>query len=241
MNQSQTIDVSWNRYAKKYDMLMAYNPFYQKLNQEVLNRTKVWNIPEGGKILDLAGGTGNYSTKLAAQFPNAQVIHIDNDQGMCSVVSEKKGLQQLHNLQVVNQDVDEVIFDSNFLQGAICIHALYTFPNPQEILSKMYDWLKPGGYGLFVNPGRLVNVLDWQIAIGWQMVMKHGIQKTLQIMQEGKEVSYQNKQISKLQRNGTYWTHSHEEFKKAVKDAGFQIVESRLCFRKISDMVAVRK
>lgn len=241
MTQATTKEVSWNRYAKKYDMLMAYNPFYQQLNLEVMQETQNWQVSHGDIILDLAGGTGNYSTKLAEQFPNVSVIHVDGDEGMCSVTKEKKLDQGLDNLAVQRIDVNEVQFPEGSLKAAICIHALYTFPNPHEVLQKLYQWMEPGGYGIFVNPGRLVKVLDWQVAIGWQMIMKYGIKKTLQIMQEGREVSYQNKQISKLQRNGTYWMHSHQEFIEAVESAGFTIVKSKLCFRKISDMAVVVK
>ena len=241
MTKNQTVDLSWKRYARKYDMLMTYNPFYQQLNKEVLERAENWTIRDGGVIVDMGAGTGNYSLPLASQFTHAEVIHIDGNEGMCGVTQDKKSALNISNLSIRHQDINEVEFKSNSLQALLCIHALYTFPNPGLILERMYDWLEPGGYGIFVNPGRIVKVLDWQIAIGWQMIMKHGIKKTLEIMQEGREVSYQNKQISKLQRDGTYWTHSHHEFIQTVKDAGFTILEARLCFRKISDMVVVSK
>lgn len=237
----QPSNVSWNRYAKKYDMLMTYNPFYQQLNAEVLERTKKWSLQSGDLIVDLAGGTGNYSIALAQQFPEANIIHVDGDKGMCQEAQEKKENLDLRNLNVELKDVDEIEFEPESLDALICIHALYTFPDPIKILNKAHQWLKPKGQAIFVNPGRIVNVLDWQVAIGWQMIMKYGILKTISIMQEGKEVSYQNKQVSKLQKNGTYWTHSHQEFNDAIKNAGFTILESRLCFRKISDMAVVCK
>ncbi len=238
---TKVINVDWNRYARKYDMLMRFNPFYQQLQQEVLDRAKKWSISAGDRIADIGAGTGNYSTAIAAIFPQAQVIHVDRDEGMCSVTEVKKQERHLSNLEIWNVSVDELQIEPESLQGCLCIHSLYTFSQPEQLLKAIHSWLKPGGYGIFVDPGRMVKVREWQMAIGWQMVKKYGLRQTLHIMKEGREISHQNQQISKYQANGTYWTHTPEEFEYAIASAGFNITESRLCFRKISDMVVAVK
>ena len=73
------------------------------------------------------------------------------------------------------------------------------------------------------------------------MIRHYGWWEMLKIMREGRELSYQNCQISKLQARGIHWQHSHAQFCDAVSAAGFDILKSRLCFRNISDMVVVRK
>ena len=60
-------------------------------------------------------------------------------------------------------------------------------------------------------------------------------------MKEGKEVSRQNREISKLQAKGVYWRHSHQEFCDTIADIGYRINESGLTFRKISDIVFAQK
>jgi len=234
-------ELSWSKYATKYDMLLEYNPFYQALHKEVLSKTENWQINEGDIIVDFGAGTGNYSCSLAEKFPQAKVIHIDNDRGMNAVTQSKKEKRQLNNLEIRTINIDEINFEANSLKAITSIHALYTFPQPKTILKNMYQWLKPNGYGILVDPGRKVNVLDWQIAIGYQMIKKHGLRKTLNVLQEGKEVSKQNREISKLQEKGIYWKHSHEEFCEAITTASFNILEAGLTFRKISDIVVVTK
>lgn len=236
-----TQKVSWNTYAQTYDMLMAYNPFYLQLHQEVINRIKRWNIPQGSIIADIGAGTGNYSLAIAEQYPHAHIIHIDNDKGMNAQAARKKEQMRISNHAITTSPIQELELGISSLDALVSIHALYTFPNPKEVLHKMYHWLKPGGKAIFVNAGRIVNVFNWQLAISWHLIRNYGLRKTLKIFSEAKEVSRQNTYIRNMQKNGTYWTHSHQEFIEAINDAGFKIIESKLTFRGISDLVVVRK
>ena len=198
-------------------------------------------IPSKAWIADIGAGTGNYSLKWAQLFPHAYVIHVDRDEEMCALALAKKDSNQVYNLDIWNQGVEEISFAPDSLHACTCIHALYTFPNPQEVLKNTWRWLTPGGYGIFVDPGRPVRVRDWQIAIGKRMIQTYGLKKTLKIMREGKEVSKQNRRAAKMQASGAFWTHNHEEFCEAVEQAGFLIEEARTTFRGISDLVVVRK
>ena len=233
--------VDWQSYAQKYDMLLDYNPFYQQLREEILAIIKQWQFSPGDLIADIGAGTGNYSIALAAQFPRTKILHIDSNPGMIGVVEQKKKNLQLDNIEARTVPVEELQLEPASLSACFCIHSLYTFPDPAVILKNIYSWMKPGAVGIFVDPGRPVKVLDWQLAIGWKMISTYGLRKTLQVMREGREISHQNRQISKLQAQGVYWNHSHEEFCTTVEAAGFEIKESRYCFRKISDLVVVEK
>ena len=233
--------LSWSVYAEKYDMLLEYNPFYQSLHKEVIAKTDNWVIEEGDVLVDLGAGTGNYSCALAEKFPQAKVIHIDNNEGMNAVAQAKKEAKGLNNLEIRTSGIHDVDLEENSIKAITCIHAIYTFPEPKKAINNMQKWLKPNGYGVLVDPGRKVKVLDWQFAIGTQMIKTHGIRTTLKVLKEGKEVSKQNREISKLQDEGIYWKHSHEEFCNAIENAQFKIVEKGLTFRKISDLVVVTK
>ncbi len=233
--------VNWSSYAQTYDMLLAYNPFYQQLHQEVLDHTTRWNIEPGDLLMDVGAGTGNYSCTLAETFPQAQVLHIDRDEGMNAVARQKQIQGGLHNLRIVTKAVDQLRFQPNSVKACICIHALYTLRDPRTLLSHMHDWLVPGGQGIFVDPGRILKVADWQWAIGWRMLRQHGFIQTWRVMRAGKEISHQNRLISQYQADGTYWTHTTEEFLQAIASVGFEIVEHGTTFRKVSDWAIVRK
>ncbi|MEL6633809.1 MAG: class I SAM-dependent methyltransferase [Bacteroidota bacterium] len=233
--------VDWSLYAQKYDLLMEYNPFYQDLHREVLLKIDSWDIPPGACILDLGAGTGNYSVALAQRFPQAQIVHVDRDEGMNKVAERKRDELDLQNLQIISRSVKDIQFPQEKIQACVCIHSLYTLPEPEKILQNIRHWLVPGGWGLFVDPGSAVNVLDWQVAIIRRMVKEYGWKKTFQVLREAKIISQQNRAIRKKQIDGTYWTHSQEEFLDTLNRVGFEVLQAGRTYRNISDWAMVRK
>ena len=233
--------VDWKAYATQYDLLLTFNPYYQELRKKVLAKITEWDLPPDAVIADFGAGTGNFSIPTANYFKNAKVIHIDNNSGMNAAAETKVKKLGLVNHKINTLSVEDVDFEADSLDAIISIHALYTFPNPKQVLKNMYQWLKPGGQGVLVNSGRIVNILDWQLAIGWHLVRNYGFGKAVQIMKQGQEVSRQNRFIREMQRNGTFWTHTHEEFCQSIREAGFTIISTDICFRGISDFVLVTK
>lgn len=238
--QAKTTNVSWDTYAQTYDMLLDYNPFYQALHQEVMDHLREWNIPEGAVLADLGAGTGNYSLEMARQFPQATILHFDSDHGMNAQTAAKRPVS-LTNHHIYCKSIDEIELAEESLDGLISIHALYTFPDPFAALQDMYRWLTPGASAVLVNCGRVLDIFSWQVAIGGHLLLRHGLKKMLQIMREGKEVSRQNAYIRRMQQEGIYWTHTHEQFCDAIRAAGFVIGTAGKTFRGYSDLAVVRK
>lgn len=237
-NKEKSI-VDWHTYAEKYDMLLDYNPFYQELRQEVLEKLSHWDLLPGGCIADLGAGTGNYSVAMAKVFPQVKVFHVDNNPGMNTRATKKAA--KLQNFQLIEKDINQVHFDPASLQGLVCINAIYTFPQPHDMLKKMYDWLAPNASAIIVDPGRIMSIVSWKMAIAKYLIKTHGLAKTLVIMREGRAVAKQNAYIRKMQQNGTFWTHSHEDFCRVFKQIGFRIELSKTCFRGDCDLVVIRK
>ena len=101
--------------------------------------------------------------------------------------------------------------------------------------------MAPGAPVILVDPGRVMHVFSWKIAMAWHLIRTYGLQKTLEIFREAKAVAEQNAYIRTMQRNGSFWTHSHEEFCAAVIEAGFHIESHTICFRGNCDLVMARK
>lgn len=237
----QVSTVEWKTYAQSYDMLLSHNPFYQELRKQVLNEVQSWDLVPGSTLADIGAGTGNYSTAIAKLYPDSHILHIDRDAGMIGRAREKQRTYGLENVSFFQQSIEETHFSNNSLQAIVAIHSLYTFPEPASVLRQFYHWLEPGGYGIFVDPGRKLNILSWQLAIGKHLLQTQGVRKTLQIMRDGKEVSRQNRKIQRMQARGEFWLHSHKEFCETVAQAGFEIVKAKTTFRGISDWIVVRK
>ncbi|MEM6803591.1 MAG: methyltransferase domain-containing protein [Bacteroidota bacterium] len=233
--------LDWSSYAKSYDLLLSYNPFYQALQEDILQNCRAWQIEPDDLIIDLGAGTGNYSLPIAQFFPAARVLHIEPNEGMNTRTREKIASMGLENVSILPSYAEEVKLSTNSVSACVCIHAFYTFKDPVASIQNIYRWLKPGGMAVLVDAGRKVRVIDWQIAIGWHLISTYGLKKALEIMQSGKEVSKQNAYIRKKQNIGEYWLHSHEEFVSHIKEAGFEILEAKKTFRGVSDFVVVRK
>jgi len=234
-------NVSWGTYASKYDMLLQYNPYYQKLQQEVLEETYKWKLEDSAVILDIGAGTGNYSVPLGKHYPKSSVIHIDNDKQMNDVAFQKANTANVSNVEFNTKSISDIAFEHNSISGVVSVHALYTFPDPKDVIQRIYNWLKPGANAILVDAGRIVNVLDWQFAIGFHLIKTYGISKTIKILKEGKEVSKQNALIREMQKRGDLWVHSHEEFSEAIQNVGFKITKAYTTFRGVSDFVVVEK
>ena len=103
------------------------------------------------------------------------------------------------------------------------------------------SWLSKDGEAVLVDAGRKVNVFKWQMAIGIHLLKKLGIKKTFQVLKEGKEVSKQNALIRKMQDDGRFWTHTHNEFIDAVSASCMSVLKSFVTFRGVSDFVVAKK
>jgi ubiquinone/menaquinone biosynthesis C-methylase UbiE len=233
--------VNWNIYAQKYDMLLEYNPFHQQLHQEVMEVVQRWEIQVGDFLADIGAGTGSFSLSMASYIPRATILHIEKNEGMNAQAGKKKEERGLANHNILQSGIDGIQLDPASLKGLISIHALCTLPDPQKALRQMYEWLEPGGKAVLVNAGRMVNVMDWQLAIGWHIMRQHGIRKMLEILREGRDVIRQYAYIHDMQRKGVFWTHTHQEFCRDVQNAGFDINFSKICFRGTSDFVVAEK
>lgn len=225
--------VSWERYAVHYDTMCKINPAYQQMIADFHN----WITQQVGidMIVELGGGTGNFTKIAAEELPAAQFIHIDRDVVMNRVATRKYRKSGLNNISILNSDIEDVSFADNSLDLAICVHTLYLLSDPQSILKKIHRWLKPGGYLYVVDVGRPINLTKWVLYVFCSSLSKRGIRRTVATFIEARQVMKQNKHIQQAQSDGIYWLHSMSEFKNALEASGFQVLENHDCYRTTSD------
>ena len=72
------------------------------------------------------------------------VIGVDQSEGFIYEVNQ---LKDRYNLPIkgICTTFDELDLPDNSLDGVFCRWALAWIPNPEDIISKIYRWLKPGG------------------------------------------------------------------------------------------------
>lgn len=233
--------VDWNAYASGYDLMAENNPAYQNLRSLLSCEIDTWDIPSTGVIVDFGGGTGNFSVDIATRFSHAKVIHIDSSAEMNQLALNKSLSRGCHNFSIREQSVEDCSFPDNTLAAIVCVHALYTFPNPREVLTRFAQWLQPGGYLFACDLGRPMDVSDWRYYLFKECYNQIGLIRTLGMFWRGRVVASSNREIRIQQENGRYWLHTRREFEEAIKSAGFEIKRSQECYRGYSDLVVAVK
>ena len=118
---------------------------HQVWSAEAQRGWKAAGFTAGQTILDLGCGPG-FSTKELAYIvgQSGKVIGIDKSENYIKFLSDTK---QLHgvNIEAIHSDFDDMQLTPNSLDGIYCRWALAWISNPQEVLTKAYNALKPGG------------------------------------------------------------------------------------------------
>ena len=99
----------------------------------------------GNTLLDLGCGPG-YCTKEMALIAGktGKVIGVDKSKNYIDFVNH---MSQTYSLPIdaIGADFNDLDLSPNSLDGAYCRWALAWISNPDEILQKVYNALKPGG------------------------------------------------------------------------------------------------
>ncbi len=103
------------------------------------------NFNAGQTLLDLGSGPGFCAKELAyITGDTGKVIAIDKSPAYIQHLKELAELHQL-NIEGICTDFNEMQLNPNSLDGMYCRWAMAWIPNPEEILKKVYDALKPSG------------------------------------------------------------------------------------------------
>ena len=99
----------------------------------------------GMTILDLGSGPGFCTRELAKIVgTEGKVLAVDKSKLYIDYMEEINSTQQLP-IQTVHKNFDELDLSSDSLDGMYCRWALAWIPNPKEIMTNVYEALKPGG------------------------------------------------------------------------------------------------
>lgn len=108
-----------------------------------------WEIAEFGAdqtILDLGCGPGFGTRELAYMVgDHGKVIGVDLSPSytkFCQKVADTHGLS---NIELMTTSFDEMQLEEESLDGIYHRWALAWIPNPEEVIAKLYNALKPGG------------------------------------------------------------------------------------------------
>ncbi|MFW6226251.1 MAG: class I SAM-dependent methyltransferase, partial [bacterium] len=164
------LQVDWNKYAEQYDAITmsGTNPAYIGLVKKVINHFEDQDIKKDSLIIDLGGGTGNFTLgaltnywinkgipSIAERNPHSHFLILDGSEKMLELAEEKKERLKLKNVEVVKGDVEKINElskkYSRHFDHALMMHCLYATRSqedpkkPQRVLNNIYQNLKEKG------------------------------------------------------------------------------------------------
>ena len=115
----------------------------------------------GQRVLDLAGGTGDFSIRFAAEVgPRGQVVLADINDAMLQVGRDRiidKGL--INNISIAQVNAESLPFPDNTFDCVCIAYGLRNVTNKDAALRSMQRVLKPGGRVLILEFSKPKNEL----------------------------------------------------------------------------------
>lgn len=232
MNDS-TVD--WDAYARQYDQVTTsgINPAYLHLMDRVVDAFDEFRMEDGACIVDLGGGTGNFSLHLAALYPRCKFIIVDNSQVMLDIACKKakdSGLDNVVTLYGDIEDIAELVADHAItISHVLMIHSLYATRSsadpdkPMRVLRNIYKALGDEDSRLVVSDiNRPLKTWTWTIYCAWHALrLFKSFTKTYAFFLSNDQAVRVNHHLDDKQRAGEYLLCDLGEFVDMVRRSGF--------------------
>jgi ubiquinone/menaquinone biosynthesis C-methylase UbiE len=131
----------WDKAAKYYD-----NSWKAQLKPAQDKLLEMADLQPGEKVLETSCGTGLVTLRAASQLePGGELIATDISDKMIGLAEVSAKNQGIHNVSFQQMDAEDLQFEENSFDAAICALGLMYFPFPVNGLKEMYRVLRPGG------------------------------------------------------------------------------------------------
>jgi demethylmenaquinone methyltransferase/2-methoxy-6-polyprenyl-1,4-benzoquinol methylase len=142
------------RVEHTHALFASIAPSYDKINRLLsLGQDQNWRkyalaraqVPPGGKLLDIATGTGDVALLAADQLADAQIVGADLTLAMLDVAwgkAQKKAARRIH---WVNSDGLALAFPSDTFDAVISVFMLRNIPDVLQALVEQVRVVRPGG------------------------------------------------------------------------------------------------
>jgi 2-polyprenyl-3-methyl-5-hydroxy-6-metoxy-1,4-benzoquinol methylase len=136
----------WDKASKNYDKTEErFEYIHKKARENTKKYLKVSQI-----VLDYGCGTGTASCKFARQVNEINGIDISSE--MIRIAKEKAVVSKIDNVHFEKADLFEDKFQNESFDVILAFNMLHTVPNPQNVVYRINDLLKPDGIFISVTP-----------------------------------------------------------------------------------------
>ena len=143
MNKSEKF---WDNSASNYDKTEErFEYIHSKSRENARKHLKGSDI-----VLDYGCGTGTTSCVLASQVEEIHAIDISSK--MIEIAKEKADASNVENVSFVQADIFDERYKEESFDAILAFNVLHTVPNPQNVMQRIHELLKPEGLVISVTP-----------------------------------------------------------------------------------------
>jgi ubiquinone/menaquinone biosynthesis C-methylase UbiE len=107
---------------------------------------RLLRIQKGATVADVGAGSGNITIRLAKQVgPMGKVYANDIQPGMLDILQKNVAKARLTNVTPVLGTIDDPRLPAGSIDLAIMVDVYHEFSEPQKMLQRLRDAIKPGG------------------------------------------------------------------------------------------------
>ena len=197
----------WNKAAEFYDI--SWKDQLKPAQDKVLDMT---NLQPGEVVLETSCGTGLVTFRAAKKVgEDGEIVATDLSEEMVEIARNEVQSLKLNNITFHRMDAEELQFDEELFDKAICSLGLMYFPYPLKGLKEMHRLLKPGGMAAVSIWGERKNcgwagifpIVDRQVTSDvCPLFFQQGTGNTLQ--NSFQEAGFKNVEIDRFKVNLNY-------------------------------------
>ncbi len=143
MNKSEEF---WDSAASKYDKTEErFEYIHSKSRENARKHLKGSDI-----VLDYGCGTGTTSCELASQVEEIHAIDLSSK--MIEAAKRKADASGVGNASFAQADIFDERYKEESFDAVLAFNMLHTVANPQSVIARIHELLKPEGLFLSVTP-----------------------------------------------------------------------------------------
>jgi ubiquinone biosynthesis O-methyltransferase len=159
MNKSEKF---WDSASKNYDITEERFEYIHSKSRE---NTKKY-LKSSDIVLDYGCGTGTASCEFANMVKEIQAIDISSK--MIEIAKEKAVDDKIENINFNQSDIFDGKYKKDSFDTILAFNMLHTVPNPQGVMQRIHELLKPEGLFISVTPclrGKMSFLVNLQIQL----------------------------------------------------------------------------
>ncbi len=96
-------------------------------------------------IADIGAGSGYHTFKMAPYLERGLVYAVDIQDEMLDVIAYRSDKSGQNNVSIIKSSETNLFLDKNSITKALLVDVYHEFSHPKEIMTSLYEAMKPGG------------------------------------------------------------------------------------------------